>query len=61
MNNNNLVVFVAIGAFIWPILVAIINRSFMNGANEQRIKNIERDVKDIRDYFMLTPRIPPRE
>lgn len=58
--DSKWLIVLAVGAFVWPILVAALNRSSINGANEQRLKNIERDVANILSYFELRPKQTPR-
>lgn len=58
MTQSTANVVIGLIAVLWPILVTALDRAYGHGKTDERLKNIEKDVKEIRDLFVLTPRGP---
>lgn len=60
MNTNEWHIMLTVLAVLWPILVVSLDRAYGRGRTDERLKNIENDLKELRDTFILQPkRYPP--
>lgn len=58
MNPSTAELVIGVIAILWPILITAADRAYGHGKTDERLKNIEQDVKELRDLFVLTPRSP---